>query len=85
LFKLNRRNLLYKKLSNFFLRVNLKDTTFNTLMEYGECVVCGKHLIENEKDVCETCFNLLKLKYCSTKLKKVIKWHKKQTKKLKQE
>jgi len=54
-------------------------------MEYGECVVCGKHLIENEKDVCETCFNLLKLKYCSTKLKKVIKWHKKQTKKLKQE
>jgi hypothetical protein len=53
-------------------------------MENKECVICGIPLLEEEEDVCEICLNFLESKYSSTKLKQVIKWHKKQSKKLRQ-
>ena len=48
------------------------------------CTVCGKNL-EDEGNVCETCFEVLKRKYPNKKdFEKILKWHKKQNKKLNQ-
>ncbi len=47
----------------------------------NKCIICGKDL-ENESNVCDTCFEVLKTKYPDKKqLKKVLKWHEKHLKK----
>jgi len=49
-----------------------------------KCITCGKKIEKDEGDVCETCFSVLKHKYPNEKkLKRRLKCHKEQTKKLK--
>jgi predicted nucleic acid-binding Zn ribbon protein len=46
------------------------------------CILCGKELNE-ESNVCETCFNVLKSKYKNKKkLKQILQWHKNHSKEL---
>ena len=42
------------------------------------CTLCGKEIKEDEGDLCETCFNVLKQKYPE---KKKFEWRKKWLKK----
>jgi len=54
------------------------------IMENKKCILCGKELDEVKGDLCESCYNVLKAKYPKTKLREVIKCHKKHAKKLNQ-
>jgi predicted nucleic acid-binding Zn ribbon protein len=49
-----------------------------------ECIICGKELEKYEQDICDSCFRVLTAKYPRTKFQEVIKWHKKNAKKLKE-
>jgi hypothetical protein len=49
-----------------------------------ECMLCGKKLENSEIDFCDTCFRVLVGKYSKTKFREVIKWHKKNARKLKE-
>ena len=41
-----------------------------------KCILCGKEL-EDESNVCETCFKVLKTKYPNEKdFEKILQWHK---------
>jgi len=49
-----------------------------------ECVFCGKELEKFEKDICNSCYFIMKMKYPITKcLEEQIRCHKRNTKKQK--
>lgn len=50
----------------------------------NDCILCGKELEKYEEDICDSCSRFLATKYPKTKFREVIKWHKKNTKKLKE-
>ena len=50
------------------------------------CILCGIHLEDDESNVCETCFDVLEMKYPNKKeLKQILQWHKNHTKELNEE
>jgi len=49
-----------------------------------ECIVCGNELEKDEGDICDSCFMVLTAKYPKTKFQEVIKWHKRNARKLKE-
>ena len=52
----------------------------------NKCIVCGGDIGEDEGNVCETCFRVLKEKYpCDKELEKILQWHKKQREELNEE
>lgn len=50
------------------------------------CILCGIPLEDEESNICETCFDVLKIKYPKKKdLEKVLQWHKNHNQKLNEE
>ncbi|MBS3087309.1 hypothetical protein J4226_01830 [Candidatus Pacearchaeota archaeon] len=45
-----------------------------------KCILCGIPIEDDESNVCETCFEVLKMKYPKKKeLAKALQWHKNHT------
>jgi len=46
-----------------------------------KCIICGADLEDEEAEICETCYEVLKAKYPKKKeLEEVLQWHKNHTK-----
>lgn len=72
------------KKKSFFPQIAFIELFFLKIMKNKKCILCGKEFDEDANDFCESCYEVLKIKYPKNKLQEVIKCHKKHAKKLSQ-